>query len=77
MFSMKPQEIDDGSGTDKQGFLLECPCGGDIFHLFVLQGMSCLHYQCAQCETTICGNNTCPPIIPGAPNERPQGLHQR
>lgn len=79
MFALQPRELDDGSGTTKQGFLMECTCGGDIFHAFVLNGMSCLHYQCAQCEVSVCTHGRCPTIIPGEPNanERTEGLHQR
>jgi len=77
MFELKPQEIEDGSGTVKQGFLMECPCGGDIFHVFILNGLSCLHYQCAQCESSICGANQCQSVVPGAQSETAQRLYSR
>lgn len=75
MLEFKYQQIDDGTGIDKNGYLLECSCGGDIFFIFQLP-INHLHYQCAQCEQSYCTTDMCD-LTKQETREAAQGLYPR
>lgn len=85
MIEFKPEQIDDGTGVIKPGYLLECSCGGDIFYVFVPGygyggaepiNSQHLHYQCGQCEQSYCTLNTCE-LTKQETSEAAQGLYPR
>ncbi len=77
MLSFPLEQVDDGTGVDKEAYLMQCSCGGDVFYIFqpitVLQIH--VHYQCAQCEQTYCTINACQ-LIRQETSEAAQGLFQ-
>ena len=78
MISFPFELIDDGTGSDKPGYLATCRCGGDVFYVFILAEHATnnphYHIQCAQCEQSHCTGGFCAPIAP-SPNNADQELH--
>lgn len=44
----------DPSVESRMGSVIQCECGSEVFHLFIIKGHDHPHIQCARCGDVFC-----------------------